>query len=377
METDIIYNEDCLEGLSKIPDKSIDLIVIDPPYNIEIDKWDKIPNYLEFMEKVIIELKRVIKNNGSFYIWNSAKYVAEIKVLCSKHDFILNSWIIWNKKSKQQNSTRSYADITEHCLFFTLIDSTGLTKIFGNDNCFNSIRNYLKEEKKKANLKTCKQINQLLEVDDNGGGMASHYFSDKTNFKQWALPTKEMYEKLQKTGFFQKTYEDLRKEYEDLRKEYKDLIYTFNHIEIGEKRNPNDKRSFTKDVTNPTNIWEHQNTHELNKIGHTTPKPLSLIKKIIRASSKEGQIVLDCFMGSGTTALACKELNRRYIGFEINPQYIDICNKRLSQNNLSNFWSNDTHNKDLTDFQKENPKYPSDTSLNPDINRSNNRCLTR
>jgi len=44
METDIIYNEDCLKCLSKIPDKSIDLIVIDPPYNIKKDSWDDIKN---------------------------------------------------------------------------------------------------------------------------------------------------------------------------------------------------------------------------------------------------------------------------------------------------------------------------------------------
>ena len=73
-----------------------------------------------------------------------------------------------------------------------------------------------------------------------------------------------------------------------------------------------------------------------NKIGHATPKPLDLIKNIILHSSKEGQIVLDCFMGSGTTALACKELNRRYIGFEKDPEYCKIISERLSQQTLSN-----------------------------------------
>ena len=333
METDIIYNEDCLTGLSKIPSKSIDLIVIDPPYNIGIDKWDIVPNYLEFMEKVIIELKRVLKNNGSFYIWNSAKYVAEIKVLCSKHEFILNSWIIWNKKSKQQNSTRSYADITEHCLFFTLIDSTGLSLV--TTPAVYPIRDYIRSEIIRAKGKiVLKEINQVLGTATNGGGVASACLS--LNKTCPAMMTEEHYLKIRDWLNERKEYEYLRKEYEDLRKEYEDLTYTFNYIEIGEQRNPNDKRSFTKDVTNPTNVWEHQNTHELNKIGHTTSKPLSLIKKIIRASSKEGQIVLDCFMGSGTTALACKELNRRYIGFEKDPEYCKIISKRLSQQTLSN-----------------------------------------
>ena len=93
----------------------------------------------------------------------------------------------------------------------------------------------------------------------------------------------------------------------------------------------------------PIFTFNNQKTHHSvwnydieNKIGHTTPKPLDLIKNIILHSSNEGQIVLDCFMGSGTTALACKELNRRYIGFEISPEYCKIISKRLSQQTLSN-----------------------------------------
>lgn len=64
---------------------------------------------------------------------------------------------------------------------------------------------------------------------------------------------------------------------------------------------------------------------------HPTQKPLRIMERIIKTSSKEGNIVLDCFMGSGTTAVACKQLNRNFIGFEINPEYVKIANKRLAQ----------------------------------------------
>jgi len=64
---------------------------------------------------------------------------------------------------------------------------------------------------------------------------------------------------------------------------------------------------------------------------HPTQKPLWIIKKFIEISSEEGDIVLDCFIGSGTTAIACKQLKRKYIGFEINKEYVDIANKRLNQ----------------------------------------------
>ena len=62
---------------------------------------------------------------------------------------------------------------------------------------------------------------------------------------------------------------------------------------------------------------------------HPTQKPLMILKKLIAVSSKEGDIVLDPFMGIGSTAVACKELKRNYIGCEINPKYVEWTNKRL------------------------------------------------
>ena len=67
------------------------------------------------------------------------------------------------------------------------------------------------------------------------------------------------------------------------------------------------------------------------KIGHVTPKPLEMIKNIIRHSSNEGDVVLDCFGGSGTTAVACKELGRNCILIESKGEYIDLTNKRLEE----------------------------------------------
>lgn len=62
---------------------------------------------------------------------------------------------------------------------------------------------------------------------------------------------------------------------------------------------------------------------------HPTIKPLELVKRHILHSTNENDIVLDCFLGSGTTAVACKETNRKYIGFEINKEYFEIAQNRL------------------------------------------------
>ena len=70
---------------------------------------------------------------------------------------------------------------------------------------------------------------------------------------------------------------------------------------------------------------------EKRRLGHPTQKPEKLFRRMIKASSNEGDVVLDIFMGSGTTAFACKSLKRKFIGFEIDKKYCDIINKRLQQ----------------------------------------------
>jgi len=63
---------------------------------------------------------------------------------------------------------------------------------------------------------------------------------------------------------------------------------------------------------------------------HPTIKPLDLVKRHIQHSTNEGDVVLDCFMGSGTTGVACKELNRDFIGIELDKEYYDIAVKRIN-----------------------------------------------
>ena len=71
------------------------------------------------------------------------------------------------------------------------------------------------------------------------------------------------------------------------------------------------------------------NVKDKEKFKHPTIKPLKIIKNLIINSSNEGDIVLDCFSGSGTTCVAAKELNRQYIGIEIDPEYHKISIDRL------------------------------------------------
>jgi len=92
-------------------------------------------------------------------------------------------------------------------------------------------------------------------------------------------------------------------------------------------------------------IWTNINRKSVKKIvfeyngligkeewrAHPTQKPLGLIIKLIDEYSQENDIVLDPFLGSGTTAVACKRLRRKFIGIEINPEYCEIAEERLAQ----------------------------------------------
>lgn len=75
-----------------------------------------------------------------------------------------------------------------------------------------------------------------------------------------------------------------------------------------------------------------------NEKKHPAQHPIKLVTRCIGFVTKEKDIVLDCFMGSGTTAVACKQLNRNFIGFELSEEYCKIAEERLKQENLLNIF---------------------------------------
>ena len=85
---------------------------------------------------------------------------------------------------------------------------------------------------------------------------------------------------------------------------------------------------FNPDMAKIGNVWEIN--HSMGKINHPAPYPLGLAKRCVESVTKENNIVLDPFIGSGTTAVACKSLGRKYIGIEISPEYCDIARKRVN-----------------------------------------------
>lgn len=308
---------DCLDGMKQLPGKSIDCAILDPPYyKVVTEKWDNqwksFQEYLDWLEVRCIELKRVLKDNGSFYIFGDDQSIAYVQVMLDKHFSFLNH-LIWYKRNniaiKFAFNSRRYVSVSERILFYSLQDSTGLSEIHDSKECFRSIKDYMISECNKLRgqkgYKTKEELNQFLnELTDTANVVSRHYFCDS----QWVFPTKEIYRKLQSTGFFLREYEDLRREYEDLRRVFHPSYKQYEIIDIP--------------IINST-----ENT------SHRTTKPLALIKKLLKASTNEGMTILDPFAGSWVTLEAGQHLNLNVIGFDIDDTWMPDYHRRLKTDN--------------------------------------------
>ena len=232
-------------------------------------------------------------------------------------DFRFNSFIIWDKgdfralswkNPSEKNNLRSWFNTCEYCLYYTFQDETGLSKVMLDVNNFKTLREYSMNIQEYIGLKL-KHINNTL-----GHRRAEHFFYHSST--QWDLCTEKTYNELieifnidKYEGF--RTYEDLRQEYEGLRQEYEGLRYTHNL----------DK--------NHKNVWisKERNNGKL----HSCQKPLDILERVIKTSSNEGDIILDCFMGSGSTGVACMNTNRKFIGIELDNSYFNIAKQRIEE----------------------------------------------
>ena len=118
-------------------------------------------------------------------------------------------------------------------------------------------------------------------------------------------------------------------EHKSLRKEYSSNTISRSKTKAGFN---NDKADYLKGNTYLVqDVWTDINFLK-NGVEYNTQKPKSLIERIINASSNEGDLVADFYLGSGTTAEVCKDLNRSFIGCDINPRAVEIAKKRCDIN---------------------------------------------
>lgn len=248
-----IYNLDCFDFLKKIPDDSVALAVIDPPYNMSKADWDTFKSqkdFLTFTYKWIDALIPKLKDNGSLYIFNTPYNSAFILQYLVSQKMCFQNWITWDKRDGLGASKRKYSNGQESILFFT-----------------------------KSNR---------------------HVFN----------------------------YNDIRVPYESTDR----ILHASGKgiLKNGKRWFPNPEGRFCGEVWH---ISSERHKRKINgkvqKMGHLTPKPLDLIERIIKASSKEGDLVIDCFVGSGTTAVAAKRLNRNFLCSDMDKNYVKLAEHNL------------------------------------------------
>lgn len=235
LKTNQVIIGDAISELKNLPNESVDLIVTDPPYNLKKDYGTTKDNlefkeYLDFSKEWLTECKRVLKPNGTIYIFMGMRFISYIySILEVELEMKFCSWITWYY-TQGIGKTKGFSPRHDDILMFTK----------SNDYTFN--------------------------LDD---------------------------------------------------------------IRVPQKyyRSVNNMRG-----ANPGNVWEFSHIHycNSNRMKHPTQKPEGLYERMILASSNVGDVVLDPFLGSGTCARVCQQLNRNWIGIEINEDYVQMINERLT-----------------------------------------------
>ena len=303
-----LHNGDCLPWLKSLESASVDCVFVDLPYfDIVNEEWDKQWKtreiYLDWVCLLAEQFKRITKSNSSIFLFCDEKMEAYIQVRLDEIFLLLNK-IVWFKRNnlpqKNAHLLRTFAPMTERALFYTTqYDSTGWEAVKLDMNNFMPLREYFKEFQAALGMSK-KQIIERI------GQRADHAF--RYDSTQWDLPTPETYQELialnHNHGFKVKEYEALRQEYEALRRPFNADTKTWDVIE------------------NPI-IGGDENTD------HPTTKPLSLYRRILSVITNQGQVVLDCCMGSGTAGVAALELGRSFLGCELKAEYFAIAEARI------------------------------------------------
>lgn len=284
----MIHEIDVLEGFKMIPDKSQDLIIVDPPYYKAInEKWDKQwkteQEYLDWCKLWFNECVRVLKTNGSFYCYGNFDILSKQKVLIFDEQLNFRQNITLNKGIKSiagrtSDKLRMFPTASEYLLFYR------------NDT--RPIVRRLLKEKRKLKGYTIKQMGDFLGVYQ---ALYGFYEQDNTCSQ---IPTKEHWDKLNNIL--------------DIDLDYSCIQNAFN-LPMA-----------------TTDVWDF--TPDKVRYGHPTQKPQDICHRIIKASSNENDYVLIPFAGSGSECVACDDLKRNWIAFENDKDNFIMSKKRVEKN---------------------------------------------
>lgn len=227
---------DCLELMKSIPDKSIDMVLTDPPYGTTACKWDVIIPF----EPMWKELKRITKDNGAICLFGSEPFSSHLRL--SNLKMFKYDWI-WDKVTGVGQLVAKHRPLQQH----------EIVSVFG---------------------KKISYYPQMIERDEP---------------------------KISKT---------------------------FRSSDLIESRGTNSVRVLSHKYPK-TIIIQSKASRAKRDLLHPTQKPVALLEYLIKTYTLENETVLDFTMGSGSTGVACKNLNRRFVGIEKDDKYFEIAKERI------------------------------------------------
>ena len=251
IELNKIYNEDCLEGMKRIEDKSVDMILCDLPYGTTQNKWDSIIPFESLWKKY----ERIIKDNGAIVLTADGMFTANLMISNRK---IWRYNLIWDRKKGKDvlNANRKPMKSHEDILVF-----------------YKKLPTYNKQYWYSTPYKRKRSKNEELINHKSGEHYGNHVLVDSGS-------------------------EDGRR--------------------------------------NPLTVLEFPYSANKKQL-HPTQKPVELFEWLIKTYTNEGETILDNCIGSGTTAIACLNTNRNFIGFEMDEEYYNLANERIEKHKIENF----------------------------------------
>jgi len=322
-----LYLGDCLEVIPSLIKTEIDMIFADPPYGMRkkgiVNDNLNYDDLLEFNKKWIMLSLNALKNGGSWYCWGIEEPLMDIyseilKPMIKNREITYRNFITWDKgvgQGQKSKTHKSYVRCNESCLFITKGNRT-IKKMSSKAHFLEKLkyaRVLLIAELKKAGIN-----NAIVQKITGQKYVYGHWIATAS----WRMIVEKNYNQLKKycedkkINAFNKTYKEFRGEYNNALSEWQ-----------------KNRTYFDNTHTNMNCVWRFNfiNCMSGEYCGHPAQKPIALCSRAIKTSCPVNGIVLDPFMGSGSVGVACQQLDRRYIGIEINKQSFDIACKRIKE----------------------------------------------
>lgn len=371
MQLNKIYCGDSLDVLKTFPNESVDMCITSPPYwglrdygnEKQLGNENSFNEYLEKLQMIFNEVKRILKPNGSCWVNIGDVYSSNNSIGVRKHsligipdrfklNMIDNGWlcrneIIWHKPNAMPSSAKTRFNNDYEKMFFFTKDDLYYFKTQYEEAKSHTIKvkgikknsKYINDEQEKSVRQgMCKSRgNKIIEVRDclPSQNEFVSFLRERINIQRLVnenlnikKTTMEHWFRKDVKGFSYPTIDDWNKiKYllDDNSEDFKLMDYKMTHIKYEtDDIYKNLHRGRIKRA-----VWSI-NTKPLKEC-HFAPYPIELIYTPIDACCSINGIVLDPFIGSGTTGIVAKLQNKNFIGIEINNEYIAIAEKRINE----------------------------------------------